>query len=250
MRYRGMTSLSVWRTRESRPGHSGRGDRNGSRQGRPADARTHHRRSAALAGARGGRGRSRLRDPPRAHPSRARVPTVARRRAARPRARPRHTLGCYLHGAFGSDRLRTAWLRSLGLPPGAEGGRGAVDSDLDHLLRGRSAAPARRQSPRRLALVASRNCGSRAALRQPVAGRGVLEHGVGDGHEAENVAELILGRQRHLISFWSRGAGRALLTGHRPHGRGTTDGARGAGCPRPDIRPSSTRAPVSMFRMP
>ena len=47
-------------------------------------------------------------------------------------ARGRHW-GCYLHGAFGSDRLRTAWLRSLGLPGGAEGCDGAVDGDLDRL---------------------------------------------------------------------------------------------------------------------
>ena len=47
-------------------------------------------------------------------------------------ARGRHW-GCYLHGAFGSDRLRTAWLRSLGLPAGAEDCNGAVDGDLDRL---------------------------------------------------------------------------------------------------------------------
>ncbi|MCY3610892.1 MAG: cobyric acid synthase [Gemmatimonadetes bacterium] len=41
--------------------------------------------------------------------------------------------GCYLHGAFGNDRLRTAWLRSLGLQGGAGTWHGAVDRELDRL---------------------------------------------------------------------------------------------------------------------
>ncbi len=41
--------------------------------------------------------------------------------------------GCYLHGAFGNDRLRTAWLRSLGLRAGTESWHGAVDRELDRL---------------------------------------------------------------------------------------------------------------------
>ena len=41
--------------------------------------------------------------------------------------------GCYLHGAFGNDRLRTAWLRSLGLRPDAAGWGGARDRELDRL---------------------------------------------------------------------------------------------------------------------
>ena len=41
--------------------------------------------------------------------------------------------GCYLHGAFGDDRLRTAWLRSLGLRAGTEGWHGSVDRELDRL---------------------------------------------------------------------------------------------------------------------
>ena len=38
---------------------------------------------------------------------------------------------CYLPGAFGNDRLRTAWLRSLGLWPDAAGWGGARDRELD-----------------------------------------------------------------------------------------------------------------------
>ena len=41
--------------------------------------------------------------------------------------------GCYLHGALENDNLRTAWLRSLGLRPGAAGWSGAVDRELDRL---------------------------------------------------------------------------------------------------------------------
>ena len=41
--------------------------------------------------------------------------------------------GCYLHGTFRNDRLRTAWLRSVGLGAGAASWRGAVDGELDHL---------------------------------------------------------------------------------------------------------------------
>ncbi|MDE2753298.1 MAG: cobyric acid synthase CobQ [Gemmatimonadota bacterium] len=41
--------------------------------------------------------------------------------------------GCYLHGAFENDRLRTAWLRSLGLRGGAGTWHGAVDRELDRL---------------------------------------------------------------------------------------------------------------------
>ena len=41
--------------------------------------------------------------------------------------------GCYLHGTFRNDRLRTAWLRSLGLQAGAESWHGAVDRELDCL---------------------------------------------------------------------------------------------------------------------
>jgi len=41
--------------------------------------------------------------------------------------------GCYLHGAFGNDRLRAAWLRSLGLRGGAGTWHGAVDRELDRV---------------------------------------------------------------------------------------------------------------------
>ena len=41
--------------------------------------------------------------------------------------------GCYLHGALGNDRLRAAWLGSLGLRGGAGSWHGAVDRELDRL---------------------------------------------------------------------------------------------------------------------
>ncbi len=41
--------------------------------------------------------------------------------------------GCYLHGALRNDRLRTAWLHSLGLRPGTTPWHGAIDRELDHL---------------------------------------------------------------------------------------------------------------------
>ena len=41
--------------------------------------------------------------------------------------------GCYLHGAFRNDRLRTGWLRSLGLRPDAAGWGGSIDRELDRL---------------------------------------------------------------------------------------------------------------------
>ena len=41
--------------------------------------------------------------------------------------------GCYLHGVFSNDRLRSAWLRSLGLGAGAVRWPGAVDGELDRL---------------------------------------------------------------------------------------------------------------------
>ncbi|MCY3700456.1 MAG: cobyric acid synthase [Gemmatimonadetes bacterium] len=41
--------------------------------------------------------------------------------------------GCYLHGAFRNDRLRTGWLRSLGLRPDSAGWGGSIDRELDRL---------------------------------------------------------------------------------------------------------------------
>ncbi|MYA34685.1 MAG: cobyric acid synthase [Gemmatimonadales bacterium] len=41
--------------------------------------------------------------------------------------------GCYLHGAFRNDRLRSGWLRSLGLRPDAAAWGGSIDRELDRL---------------------------------------------------------------------------------------------------------------------